>query len=109
MIRPKQFSKVGIVSVGGYVPKFRLSVEEIAKSRGKDGKKIANSLGIKQKAVADFDEDTVSLAVEASRVVLSRSGIKSNQLGAVLVGSESHPYAVKPTGSIVADILGVCL
>ena len=107
MINYKQFTKVGIVGVGGYVPKYRLKVEEVAKSRGKDGKKIGGSLGVEQKAVADKDEDTVSLAVEAGRRALERAGLRASKLGAVLVGSESHPYAVKPTGSMVAEILGV--
>ncbi|MEA3354938.1 MAG: hydroxymethylglutaryl-CoA synthase [Patescibacteria group bacterium] len=106
MINQKQFTKVGIVGFGGYVPKYRIKVEEIAKVYGKDGKKIAMSLGVKQKAVADKDEDAVSLAVEAGQIALDRAGIKAKELGAILVGSESHAYAVKPTGTIVADILG---
>jgi len=93
MIKNKRFTKVGVIGVGGYVPKYRLKVE--------------GSLGIKHKSVAGKDEDTVSLAVEAGRIALQRAGIKAEELGAVLVGSESHPYAVKPTGTIVGDILGV--
>jgi len=93
MIKNKRFTKVGIIGVGGYVPKYRLKVE--------------GSLGIKHKSVAGKDEDTVSLAVEAGKIALRRSGIKAEELGAVLVGSESHPYAVKPTGTIVGDILGI--
>jgi len=107
MINLKRFTKVGIIGFGGYVPKYRLKVEEIAKTYGKNGKQIAMSLGVKQKAVAGRDEDTVSMAVEAGQRALIRAGIKASQLGAVLVGSESHPYIVKPTGTIVGDILGV--
>jgi len=93
MINLKRFTKVGVIGVGGYVPKYRLKVEE--------------RVGIKHKSVSGKDEDTVSLAVEAGRMALERAGIKAEELGAVLVGSESHPYAVKPTGTIVGDILGV--
>ena len=107
MINLKKFTKVGIIGFGGYVPKYRLKVEEIAKTYGKNGKQIEMSLGIKQKAVADKDEDTVSMAVEAGQRALRRAEIQANELGAVLVGSESHPYTVKPTGTIVGDILGV--
>jgi len=107
MIKNKLFTKVGVVGFGGYVPKNRIKVEEIAKAHGRDSKQIALSLGVAQKAVAQGDEDTVSMAVEASLRSMKRAKIKASQLGAVLVGSESHPYAVKPTGTIVADILGV--
>ena len=67
---------------------------------------MAASLGVKQKAVAGKDEDAVSLGVQASRIALLRAKIKPENLGAILVGSESHPYAVKPSGSIVGEILG---
>lgn len=107
MINNKQFTEVGIIGFGGYVPKLRLKVEEIAKTYGKNGRQIEMSLGVKQKAVADKDEDTVSMGVEAGQRALIRAEIKANKLGVVLVGSESHPYAVKPTGTIVGDILGV--
>ena len=107
MIKNKRFTKVGVVGIGGYVPKKRIRVEEIAKVRGREGKKIVAGLGVEQKAVADKDEDTVSLAVEAGRIVLARTGVEVDNLGAVLVGSESHPYAVKPSGTVVADILGI--
>ena len=108
MINPKKFTNVGVVGFGAYIPKFRITVEEIAKVYEKDGKSIAASLGLNQKAVADRDEDTATLAVEAALLAISRSSkLKPENLGAVLIGSESHPYVVKPTGSIVAEVLGV--
>jgi hydroxymethylglutaryl-CoA synthase len=33
-------------------------------------------------------------------------GLDPSKIGAVWVGSESHPYAVKPTGTIVAETIG---
>jgi hydroxymethylglutaryl-CoA synthase len=41
--------------------------------------------------------------VEASRYAMKRAVIDSQKIGAVYVGSESHPYAVKPTATIVAE------
>ncbi len=95
----------GIVGYGAYVPILRIKVEEIAKVWGKDGKKISKGLGVQEKAVASMDEDACTIAVEAARKALEVSGIDSQSIGAVYVGSESHPYAVKPTASIVADSL----
>ena len=107
MIKSKVFTRVGVVGFGGYVPEKRIKLEEIAKVNDKDGKQVMTSLGVKQKAVASKDEDVVSLGVEAAKRGILRSGIDVKEIGAVLVGSESHPYSVKPTGTIVADILGV--
>ena len=96
---------VGIVGYGVYVPRYRITLEEIAKTWRKDGKAISDSLGVKEKAVAGFDEDSCTIAVEAARKAIKQWGNDPQKIGAVYVGSESHPYAVKPTASIVADAI----
>ncbi len=96
---------IGIVAYGAYVPVNRVTVEEIANVWGKDGKAISKGLNVKEKAVAGLDEDACTIAVEASRNAVKDFGINAQKIGAVYVGSESHPYAVKPTASIVADAL----
>ncbi len=95
----------GIVAYGSYVPKLRITPEEIGRVWGKDGKKVGQSLGVKEKAVAAFDEDTATISVEAARNAINDFGIDAKKIGAVYVGSESHPYAVKPTSSIVAEAI----
>jgi hydroxymethylglutaryl-CoA synthase len=48
----------------------------------------------------------VTIALEAARNALARARIHPELIKAVWVGSESHPYAVKPTGTIVAEAIG---
>jgi len=98
---------VGIVSYGTYIPRYRIKVEEIAKIWGEDAETIKNGLGILQKSVPDLDEDTATIAVEAAREALARAKIDPKDIGAVYVGSESHPYAVKPTATIVGEALDI--
>ncbi|HIP63270.1 MAG TPA: hydroxymethylglutaryl-CoA synthase, partial [Archaeoglobus profundus] len=98
---------IGIVSYGTYIPKYRIKVDEIARIWGENPDTIKNGLGILQKSVADLDEDTATIAVEAAREALFRAKIKACEIGAVYVGSESHPYAVKPTATIVGEALGI--
>ena len=46
------------------------------------------------------------MSIEAARNALARAGIDPAEIRAVWVGSESHPYAVKPTSTIVAEAIG---
>ncbi|HAU98615.1 MAG: hypothetical protein UX04_C0009G0011 [Microgenomates group bacterium GW2011_GWF2_45_18] len=98
--------RTGIVGYGTYVPKQRKTAEEIAQRRGDDAL-IATSLGVKQKSIPSADEDTVTIAVEASLRAFSRFSIQKEKIGALFIGSESHPYAVKPSGTVVASALGL--
>lgn len=95
----------GIVGYGVAIPARRIKVNEIARVWGKEGKSIEDGLGIKEKAVAAWDEDSCTLAVEAARRAVASSSVNPEKIDAVFVGSESKPYAVKPTASIVADAI----
>ncbi|MCS7118900.1 MAG: hydroxymethylglutaryl-CoA synthase [Archaeoglobaceae archaeon] len=98
---------IGIVSYGTYIPKFRIRVEEIARMWNEDSNAIKQGLGVSEKSVPDIDEDTATMSVEASREAISRAKIDPKKIEAIFVGSESHPYAVKPTATIVGEALGV--
>jgi len=94
---------VGIVGYGAYVPRYRLPGKEIARI-------WTNGVGgtpIQEKSVPGFDEDVATMSIEAARNALLRAEIDPAEIRAVWVGSESHPYAVKPTSTIVAEALGI--
>lgn len=97
---------VGIVTYGAYIPKFRIKVEEIARVWGGNAEDVTGGLGVFSKSVPDLDEDTATIAVEAARNALHRREIDPREIGAVYVGSESHPYAVKPTACTVGEAIG---
>lgn len=97
---------VGIVSYGAYIPRLRIRVDEIARVWGEDVERVKRGLGVEEKSVADMDEDATTMGVEASRYALERVKVDPKLIDAVYVGSESHPYAVKPTSTIVAEAIG---
>ncbi len=99
----------GIVSYGSYIPIFRIKPEEIARIWGDEPEKMRDNLFIFSKSVPSPDEDVATISVEAARNALSRCDINPLDIGAIYVGSESHPYAVKPTGTIVAASIGMPL
>lgn len=94
-----------IVGFGMYIPSNRITVEEIARHWGRDPMEIVSGLGVKEKAVAGEGEDSFTLAFEAARQAIQTSGIPSSQISAIFAGSESHPYAVKPTSGMLAAAL----
>ncbi len=97
----------GIVSYGFYVPRYRLRLGDIAGIWGKRPDDIKRSLSVDEKAVGDADEDALTMAYESSSQALNGMHIDRNEIGAVFVGSESHPYAVNPTSTILAEFLGI--
>ncbi len=97
----------GIVSYGTYVPKYRIKISDIAKALKRDPVEVTAGLQIEEKAIASSDEDAATLAAEAGLQALINGEIDPLQIGAITVGSESHPYAVKPTSTIVGEMLGV--
>lgn len=98
---------VGIISYGTYIPKYRIKISEIAKFWGKNSEEIQKGLGLSEKSVAQIDEDATTLAIEAALIALEAGQIDLIDIKALAVGSESHPYAVKPTSTIVGEILGI--
>jgi hydroxymethylglutaryl-CoA synthase len=93
---------VGIIGYGAYVPRYRIPAAEISRvwTGGEGGTPV------KEKSVPGLDEDVITMSVEAARNALARAGIDPFELRAVWVGSESHPYAVKPSGTVVAEAIG---
>jgi len=83
----------GIVGYGVYLPKFRIKNEE------------ESGLGVKERTVPFADEDTTTFAVEAGKRTLIHAGVDSKYVKKCFLGSESTPYAVKPSMSTVCQVL----
>ena len=94
---------VGIVGYGAYVPRYRLPAKEISRIWTDN----VGGTPIQEKSVPGFDEDVATMSIEAARNALARAQVDPAEIRAVWVGSESHPYAVKPTSTIVAEALGI--
>lgn len=119
---------IGIVGYGGYVPRYRITVEEIATAHNQDGARIAQQLGVQQKSVPGKDEDSLTIALQAATYAIARATVGHaapflggcgrerpainictlpKKIQALYVGSESHPYAVKPSATVIGAALGV--
>jgi hydroxymethylglutaryl-CoA synthase len=87
---------VGVVSFGSYIPSYRLPRELIAKEWG-----IAAAAG--EKAVANHDEDSLTLAVNAA--VNCFPDTAPAQLDAVFFASTTPPYREKQSAATIAAVL----
>ncbi len=98
--------KVGIIGWGAYIPRWRIKLDEISRIWGFNPE-TSKGLMVEEKAVAGRDEDAVTMGWEAARNALLRAEIDPMRIGGVWFGTESKPYAVKPSSTIVAEALGI--
>ncbi len=85
---------VGITSAGAYVPIYRLDRDEIARMWG--GRSIGGA-----RAVAGYDEDTVTMAVAAARDGTQRG---ESDISGLLLATTTAPYREKMSAAIVAAV-----
>jgi len=99
-------SRSGIIGWGVYIPRYRLKASNIVDLWGFD-EESAKGIWIEEKAVGNFDEDATTIGYQASAYALMRAGIHPSRINAIYFGTESKPYAVKPSATIVAEALGI--
>ncbi len=94
-LKPSEKSeKPGIVGYGVYIPKFRIKNDD-----------PSAGAGILERAVPFPDEDATTFAVEAGKRALIHASLDGRYIKKCYVGSESTPYAVKPSASTVIQAL----
>jgi hydroxymethylglutaryl-CoA synthase len=98
----KTMRNIGIAGFGAYIPMYRIKNSDIARVWGNNPDQVP----VKEKSVPGPDEDACTIACEAAKNALARAALNPALLGTVWVGTESKPYAVKPTATIVAEVIG---
>ncbi len=90
-------NRSGIVAISAYLPRYRLTAEEIARThRRAPGAATSRRL-------AGFDEDALTMAVEAGR----RLGDHFDRVGSVVFCTTTPPYASKNNASAAHAALGL--
>lgn len=85
----------GIMAIGAYIPRYRLSAEEVAgfwRIRGAGG----------EKAVAGYDEDSLTMAVAAAQDCMRRSAGEADGL---YFATTTCPYKEKQGAAVIASAL----
>lgn len=93
---------VGIVGYGAYLPRYRIKRDEYVKAWN-----IFLVKGINEKTIPGFDEDAVTMGVEAALSALKCSGLNASDIDAVFWASTSAPYTLKMVAPTIGLALGV--
>ncbi len=88
--------QIGIKNYGAYIPIFRMNKSVI-------GKMWAKSAGSGEKAVANWDEDSMTMAIEACLDCLR--GHDRDSIDGIIFASTTPPYREKLTASFMRKVL----
>ncbi|MDA8018496.1 MAG: hydroxymethylglutaryl-CoA synthase [Thermoanaerobaculia bacterium] len=100
-------TEVGIASIGLQLPSLAFDVRDLASLRGEDPDKFTIGLGCREMALCSEDEGIVHLALGAARRALDRWDGELDDLGLLVVGTESAVDMSRPLSAWVADGLGL--
>src|SRR3989304_4643187 len=85
---------IGIVSLGVYIPRYRLSGKTVAQVWG--------GTGGGGRSVAGYDEDSLTMATEAALHALQ--GHDPAKVGACFFASTTAPYVEKSSATLLASV-----
>src|SRR5438128_11772089 len=85
----------GITSFGAYIPFYRLARKEIARAWG--GRAAEG-----ERAVANVDEDSITMAVEAVRDLLAKQG--GSEVDGLMFATTTSPFAEKQASALIATV-----
>jgi 3-hydroxy-3-methylglutaryl CoA synthase len=92
----------GILSVGAYLPRARMQRKAVAAANGWFAPGL-RGLAKGERTIGNWDEDTITMAVEAARDCLGeldRSGLQQ-----VVLASTTHPFDDRQNATVVATAL----
>ncbi|WP_049968962.1 zinc ribbon domain-containing protein [Haloferax prahovense] len=92
----------GIAGVGAYVPRLYLPASAYHEAWGKGG-----APGVERVAVADADEDTLTMATEAGRRALDAAGVDASDIGHLAFATTTPPNDEDESVVRLASLLGV--
>jgi hydroxymethylglutaryl-CoA synthase len=89
---------VGVMGYGVYVPRFRMKREDIGKAWSTRGRG--------ENSVADYDEDIITMAAEASLNALYYSRLRDGSaLGCLYLGTDSSTHIEHSSLGVIAEVL----
>jgi 3-oxoacyl-[acyl-carrier-protein] synthase-3 len=99
--------RVKIISSGMYVPKNKMTNEDLEKIIGRDiNEYVSNKIGIRERYFADVEETSASMAVEAAKNALKKANWSPDELDLIIVSTDTPEYLSPSTAAKVQYLLG---
>ena len=97
-----------ITGVGGYVPDYVLTNEELARMVDTNDEWIMTRVGIKERHILTEEGlGTSYMARKAAKMLLQKTGVDPDTIDALIVATTTPDYKFPPTASVVVGKLGL--
>jgi len=99
--------KAAITSVGGYVPEFVMTNEDLAKIVDTNDEWITSRTGIKERRILkDKDKATSFMAAEAVKEIIAKKNLDPLEIDLIIVATVTPDMPFPSTANLVSDIVG---
>jgi 3-oxoacyl-[acyl-carrier-protein] synthase-3 len=88
------------------MPARRLTNYDLEQMVDTNDEWITHNTGIRERRIADPQETTVDMALEASRIALERAQVRPEDLGLIILATSTPDYFVPAGASLLQDRLG---
>ena len=96
-----------ITAVGGYVPDYRLTNEELATCVDTNDEWISSRTGIKERRILkDPEKATSYMAIKAAEDLIAKKNINPEEIDMVIVGTATPDMYIAATAAFVATEIG---
>ncbi len=95
-----------IYSVGSYRPKRVVTNAEVCELIDSSDEWIRERSGITERRWAGAGESIVFMAAEAAKIAIKRAAIEPTDIGLIMLGTISHPYACPSASVEVGELIG---
>ena len=100
------YKPVQILALGMSVPDTIVTNDDLTKILDTSDEWISTRTGIKQRHIADGDENSTLFGIEAAKDALQKAGVSGEEVDAIVVAS-SNPYNIYPsTGCAIQEAIG---
>ncbi|WP_298732267.1 beta-ketoacyl-ACP synthase III [uncultured Subdoligranulum sp.] len=96
-----------LISTGGALPSRVVTNEDLSKLVDTSDEWITTRTGIRQRRFCGEGQTTATLAIEAAKQALERSGLQAEQIGCCVCATLSGAYATPSTACLVQHELGL--
>lgn len=96
-----------IIGTGSYLPKRVLSNADLEKIVDTNDEWIVSRTGMRERRIAEKDEFTSDMGIEAAKLAIQKAGIKAQDIDLVLVATLTPDYVFPSTACIIQSRLGL--